>query len=185
MQQRRERVAEVFKQYDDQGTETDTESACWLAAKVESAGATPVVTPFPYSRIDPVQARVQCGDRAFDGLPLFDCPYTDAGGVTGTASIGVGELPPHWGTSEGQAFMEARRSNTHRAMVAVCGGDRYNMPPGLPLLNAGVAPDVHISPKSEPGGEARNIFDGGGRLYLLGGFERPFTSSRRPLARCC
>jgi hypothetical protein len=143
-----QRIASVFEQYDCQGvhrtgTDTDTASAYWLAETVRSAGPEPVVVPFSHRRIDPVQGCVEVGERRCDGLPLFDCAYTDAEGVTGqlgplgsTAPLAVGELPPQPRLPEAQAFMDARRNGDHRAMVAVCGGPRFGMPPGLTLMNA-------------------------------------------------
>lgn len=148
MNQIKERIAGIFKNYDHQGihrtgTETDTESAHWLAGEIQLMGLTPNLTRFTMDRIDSVQAKIQVGDQICDGFPLFDCSYTDERGITGhlgpvgsAAPIAVGELPPNWRLPEAQSFMEARSGSTHRAMVAVCGGPRFGLPPGIALLNA-------------------------------------------------
>lgn len=148
MNQIKERIAGIFKNYDHQGihrtgTETDTESAHWLAGEIQSMGLTPNLTRFTMDRIDPVQAGIQVEDRICDGIPLFDCSYTDGHGITGhlgpvgsAAPIAVGELPPNWRLPEAQSFMEARKRSVHGAMIAICGGPRFGLPPGPALLNA-------------------------------------------------
>ncbi len=148
MNQIKERISCTFRDYDRQGihrtgTETDTENAHWLAGEIQSAGLYPILTRFPIHRIDPVQAAIQVEDQICDGTPLFDCSYTDGRGITGrlgpigsAAPIAVGELPPNWRLPEAQRFMEARKKSAHLAMVAVCGGPRFDLPPGIALLNA-------------------------------------------------
>jgi len=148
MNQIKERIASIIKNYDHQGihrtgTVTDTESAHWLAGEIQSMGLTPNLTRFAMDRIDLVQAGIQVNDRICDGTPLYDCVYTDEVGITGhlgpvgsESPIAVGELPPNWRLPEARPFMEARKKSTHAAMVALCGGPRFGLPPGLALLNA-------------------------------------------------
>jgi hypothetical protein len=148
MNQIRKRISGIFETYDRQGihrtgTKTDTENAHWLAEEIQSAGLVPILSRFSLNRIDPVRASIEIEDRTCDGVPFFDCAYTDAAGIRGqlgsigsAAPIAVGELPPNWRLPEAQYFMKIRRGNAHRAMIAVCGGPRFGMPPGIALLNA-------------------------------------------------
>ena len=68
MNQVKERIAGIFKNYDQQGihrtgTGTDTQSAHWLAGEIQSTGAYPILTRFPIDRIDPVKAGMSAGRR--------------------------------------------------------------------------------------------------------------------------
>ncbi|MBW1698469.1 MAG: M28 family peptidase [Deltaproteobacteria bacterium] len=148
MDQIHKRVANIFKSYDDQGvhrtgTDGDAKNARWLAENIQSLGLNPVLSAISLNRIDPLQASIRIDDRACDGIPLFDCTYTDSKGISGPlgppgskASIAVEELPPNWRLTEARSFMKLRRQNTHKAMIIVCGGPRFGMPPGIALLNA-------------------------------------------------
>jgi len=139
-----ERIPRIFRDYDGQGfhrtgTEPDARSAHWLAEMIGRLGRHPVLTPFPFSRIDPVEAALQVGGRQIDGVPYYDCTYTDERGIrgrlgdlSGEARIAVGNP---WGR-ESKVFAEARRSNRFRAMVAVADGSGRSIAPGLILMNA-------------------------------------------------
>jgi len=144
----KKRIAGILENYDRQGihrsgTETDANNAGWLAEEIRSLGIDPILTEFALNRIDPIQVGIQVGERSCDGVPFFDCAYTDAIGITGqlgpvgsSAAIAVGEIPPNWRSPDAKPFLESRRKDQHRAMIAVCGGPKFGMPPGIALLNA-------------------------------------------------
>jgi hypothetical protein len=86
-------------------------------------------------------------DRRIEGLPLFDGGFTDAAGVSGAlghlgsdAPIALADVVPN--QQEAGALGEARRSNRHRAIVAVTRGLR----PGFCPSNA----DSFIAPFGPP-----------------------------------
>ncbi len=138
------RVEQIFRDYDSQGfhrtgTESDAQSAHWLAQMVEQRGQEPILTSFPFSRIDPMEASLQVGDRTVEGIPYFDCTYTDSNGIVGTlgdlssdATVAFGNP---WGPDAG-AFAEARQSNRFKAIIAIADGSGRNIAPGLILMNA-------------------------------------------------
>jgi hypothetical protein len=137
-------VEQIFKDYDRQGfhrtgTDTDTQSAHWLAEMIRQRGQEPILTSFPFSRIDPIEASIAIDSRKIEGVPYFDCTYTDVIGIKGKlgdlssdATIAFGNP---WG-SDARAFAEARQSNHFKAMVAVADGSHRNIAPGLILMNA-------------------------------------------------
>ena len=143
-----ERIARIFEAYDGQGihrtaSDGDARSARWLADEVRAAGVEPVLAPVPLDRLEPVEVRIEVGERSLEGIPLYDCGYTDADGVVGalgplgsSAPIGIGPLGSGAERPQAQAFQEARRAHAHRALVGLCDGPRFGMPPGPTLLNA-------------------------------------------------
>lgn len=138
------RIEQIFKDYDEQGfhrtgTETDTRNAHWLVETIKRMGQTPRLVSFPFSRIDPIKTTLRVGNREIEGIPYFDCEFTDSNGIrgrlgdlSGDALIAVGNP---WG-SEAKAFTEARRENRFRAMIAIADGSGRNISPGLILMNA-------------------------------------------------
>ena len=139
-----ERIKRIFEDYDAQGihrtgTETDALSAHWLAEMITQAGEEPILTPFPFSRIDTVKASLRVGDREIEGIPYFDGTFTDTHGIKGALGDLVSGMPVAvgnpWGT-EARAFTEARRENRFQAMVAIADGSDRNIAPGLILMNA-------------------------------------------------
>lgn len=143
-----QRIAQIIEEYDQQGshrtgTATDTNNAHWLAEKIKSFRLEPKVVGFSHSRLDAIQSRVQVDGRICEGVPLFDCTYTDSAGVTGklgllgsAADIIVAEVPPNLRQAEAKTFMAVRQHQSCQAMIALGGGKPFDMPPGFALVNA-------------------------------------------------
>ena len=86
-------IAEIINEYAEQGihrtgTEVDHHSADWLIQKIESLGVAATDTAFEFQRLQPITTQLVIGDAVVSGVPLYDCRYTDAVGLTGT----IGEL---------------------------------------------------------------------------------------------
>ena len=142
--ERASRVASAIEEYDRQGihrtaSDVDNRSGQWLLDRAWAAGADARLEPSPINRVDVHAAYVEAEGRRAEGLPLFDSTFTDAAGIVGRVA------PPEYGhpvalvvldgagiSSEGRAIDALRRSNTHRAVVAVTNGAH----PGLSPSNA-------------------------------------------------
>ena len=86
-------IAEIISEYAEQGihrtgTEVDHHSADWLIQKIESLGVAATDTAFEFQRLQPITTQLVIGDAVVSGVPLYDCHYTDAVGLTGS----IGEL---------------------------------------------------------------------------------------------
>ncbi len=148
------RIAEIIEQYDSQGfhrtgTEVDRGSALWLVERIQQLGIEAVLEPFPLSRVDPVQAYIQIGQRRVEGIPVFDGTFTDANGIKGTlgslgseADIALVQITPHLNTPKVKDFQTSRHSGRYKAIVASTHGQR----PGLAPINA----KDFVSPFSPP-----------------------------------
>ena len=133
------RAAKVIREYDAQGihrtaTEVDNRSARWLGKLVRSNGAAMSLIPFNISRVDPLAAYIQIGDRRIEGLPIFDAAFTEASGITGTlgplgsdAQIGLVEAPPN--AEYGPTYSKMRRETKHRAIVLITTGSAKGLSP--------------------------------------------------------
>lgn len=142
------RVSSVIEQYSRQGyhrtgSTTDLESGTWLANQVRRIGAEPLLTRFSVPIVEPVRGQLRVGERVVKGLPMFDCSYTAShgtsgrlGGLDSRADIGVGQLPPLWVLPGASEFQEARRHGAFRALIAICDGEAFGIPPGLTPANA-------------------------------------------------
>ncbi len=138
------RIAEIIEQYDSQGfhragTEVDRDSALWLVERIQQLGIEAVLKPFPLSRVDPVQAYIQIGQRRVEGIPVFDGTFTDAKGIQGTlgslgseADIALTQITPQLNTPKDKEFQTSRHSGRYKAIVASTHGQR----PGLAPINA-------------------------------------------------
>ena len=78
----RERISNVIGEYDAQGihrtaTTTDEASAHWLADHVRAAGLEPRLEGYDVHRLDPGECFLELDGRRIEGVPLFDCTYTD------------------------------------------------------------------------------------------------------------
>jgi hypothetical protein len=136
------RIGRVISEYGEQGfhrtaTEVDRRSGDWLFAEVRRIGLTPARESFAHNRIDPVTSRLNVGGRRIDGLPQFDCSFTNADGIKGRlgpigsdADIGLVEAPPN--SAAAGPLGDARRQQRHKAIVFVTRGAR----PGLCPSNA-------------------------------------------------
>ena len=138
------RVARAIEQYDAQGihrtaSEVDNQSGQWLMDQARAAGAEARLEPFRVDRVDIRAAYVEAEGRRAEGLPLFDGTFTDAAGVVGRVApaeyghpVALVVLDGAGISSEGRSIEALRRSNTHRAIVAVTNGAH----PGLSPSNA-------------------------------------------------
>jgi hypothetical protein len=155
---RSKRIASIIEEYDHQGihrtgTRTDTQNAYWLANQIKSLELQPILKDFTFDRLDVQVAEVQVGERKIEGIPLFDGTYTDQkettgrlGFLSGDAEIGIVQLPPFYYGEQGKTFMEARKGNQYRGLIAVSDGTVWKIPPGLTLLNA----DSYTKPFGPP-----------------------------------
>lgn len=146
MMEMKERIAAIIREYDAQGvhrtgTDVDDRSAAWLADRIRSLGVEPVVDTFEFRRVHIHDARCRVGNLDMEGVPLYDCHYTDAQGVTGSlgevgssADIGVAMTLPYAGSAGFARIAEARRQNMHRAILLVT--DERLPPDGVATLNA-------------------------------------------------
>jgi hypothetical protein len=135
------RAADVIRGYSDEGehrtaTAVDRASANAVLARARAAGATPLLEPFELSRIDPVAAFAEIDGRRIDGLPMFDGPFTGAGGVTGRIGPIGSDTPIAWTRIAPNGEAELRRmrdGSKHAGIVAVTVGGKT----GLCPVNAG------------------------------------------------
>ena len=142
------RIANILKAYDSQGihrtgTEVDRQSADWLAGEIKAIGAEPSLVALPHKRIDPICSELQVGDHTVEGVPLFDCTYTDSEGVTGRlgnltdgASIAICNIPPSPQSPEVIGLEEARRQEKFKAIVGICRPSPRGNIPGISPINA-------------------------------------------------
>jgi hypothetical protein len=127
------------------GTPVDNVSGDWLFEQVRRTGLIPARELFSLNRVDPVAGNLTIGARRIEGLPLFDCEYTDGitgklGALNSDAPIGIGEAAPN--TADTGAIGDARRQSKHKAIVLVTRGGR----PGLCPNNA----DAFLRPFGPP-----------------------------------
>ena len=138
------RAAAVIQAYDAQGfhrtaTDVDRRSGQWLSDQAARAGAETRLESFDIGRVDVRGAFVEAENRRADGLPFFDCGFTDAAGITGRVGPPEAKLPfalvvidSAGISSEGRSIQSLRRSTVHRGIVAVTEGGH----PGLSTSNA-------------------------------------------------
>lgn len=149
-----QRAARWLQAWDSQGihrtgTPGDEAGADWLLAEATACGAAPVIEPFPFDRIDPLETWLDIDGTRIEGVPVFDAPPTE--GVTGAmglagsgAAIAVAALPPR--VVYTQAWRDLRSEPRQRGLVVICEGEH----PGLGLLNAEQfnapygAPAIHV-----------------------------------------
>ena len=134
------------------GTASDEAGALWLTQEAAALGVEVTSEVFKLDRLEPVACYLELDSERISGVPAFDAPGTDAGGVTGTLSssahdeaILVARLSPR-SVYTGE-YERLRRDGAHRALVIVFTGAR----PGMGLLNAEHfrqpygAPTIHVS----------------------------------------
>ncbi|MBD3647201.1 MAG: hypothetical protein HUJ31_07045, partial [Pseudomonadales bacterium] len=139
-------IADIIREYSSQGvhrtgTPVDHESARWLAGRIESLGLEARLDEFDFERVLVHDARLLVGNLEIQGVPLYDCHYTDPDGITGrlgevgsNAEIGLMMALPYGATPQGQLLEEARLANAHRAIIVVT--DERLPPSGPATLNA-------------------------------------------------
>ncbi len=140
-----ERIDRIIREYSEQGdhrsgTDVDLASAEWLKTEITKLGVAHEEDRFSFRRINIERSALVLDGTVIEGVPLYDCTYTNAEGVVGAlgelgsgAEIGVLKSLPHLSTPGGQALMKARADSTHKAILVVT-DDR--MPPGTTLFNA-------------------------------------------------
>lgn len=140
------RIADVIRQYSAQGyhrtgTAVDTVSGAWLSDRIQDLGVPAFMDPITLDRVEILYASFQFDGIQVDGVPLFDCHYSDVNGITGTlgplgsyADIGVVMLPPSTSSAAHNQLDEIRRTNRHRAIVIV--SDTSYPSDGIATLNA-------------------------------------------------
>src|SRR3954470_19430902 len=64
-------------------TDGDNAGAEWLAAEAASLGADATIEKFSVERLDPVAAFLEIAGERIPGIPAFDAPATDSGGIEG------------------------------------------------------------------------------------------------------
>ena len=135
------RAADTIRAYSAEGhhrtaTAVDRGSADALLARARATGAAPSLQPFDLMRVDTAGGFVQIQGRRIDGLPMFDGPFTDAGGVSGGIGPIGADQPIGWTriAPNGEAALRRiREGSRHTAIVAVTVGGK----PGLCPVNAG------------------------------------------------
>ena len=140
------RIARIISDYAGQGnhrtgTAVDELSAVWLEQQISAHGVTPLRDSFPFQRLEVHRAQLLAGDLQLPGVPLYDCHYTDAAGISGhlgelgsAAEIGVAMASPFGAGPGHEAIEVARRANRHKAIVLVT--DQRLPAGGVATLNA-------------------------------------------------
>lgn len=140
-----QRVARIIKEYSEQGihrsgTAVDLASAAWFKDQMAQIGVAAEDEQFTFKRINILKAELVLDGRVIEGIPLYDCSYTGAEGLTGglgelgsDADIGVIVSYPYEVTPSGQALLKARKDGRHKAILVVTSSD---MPSGITLFNA-------------------------------------------------
>ena len=137
-----DRISQIIEEYDSQGfhrtgTDTDHESANWLAQKVHNLGLETVHEKFDLNRVIPISCNLTIDNRVIEGLPMFDCIPTDSAGISGSIGnagddVDIAIIEIHHGAAGyTDELMEARTSGRYKGIVAVTIGER----PGLMAIN--------------------------------------------------
>ena len=143
-EQRRERIADVFRLFHLQGshrtaTVVDHDSGQWLASQASRIGAEVTPRRFSLDRVDLHACFVESAGTTREGLPFFDGGFTSTDGVRGRigapgsgAPIVATTLDQAGISSEGRSIAALRNYPSIRAIVAVTEGGE----PGLCPSNA-------------------------------------------------
>jgi len=141
----KDRIARYISEYTEQGihrsgTAGDLANAAWLAEYISSLGLEPELEQFKFRRVRPLENSVTIGDEVAQAVPLYDCTFTDAGGVRGRlgeigsdADIGVVTAFPRASSPGGKALMKARKEGRHKAIIVITD---ERMPAGITPTNA-------------------------------------------------
>ena len=151
-------TAAILEAWDAQGvhrtgSDVDRHSARWLAELAREAGAEAACVAFSHDHREPKVATLESDGRAARGVPAFDAPDTEAGGLRGTlgplggpTALAVETVTPGWELPPGPALLESRRRGAHRGLILVAAGPKIGFPPGFALLNA----DAYAQPFGPP-----------------------------------
>ena len=137
-----QRISSVIQEYDSQGyhrtgTITDHLSANWLVDKISSIGLSATKETFPLHRVNPITSHIKVNNSIIEGLPMFDCQYTDESGIKGTiglygdnVDIAVFEMN-HGNIDYSEDLLDARQSGKYKAVIVLTMGET----PGLMAIN--------------------------------------------------
>lgn len=177
------RVERVLREYDAQGihrtgTEVDERCARWLADEARRLGAQSELEEMPFDRIDILEAYADLGGERFEGVPLFDAPFTGPEGISGKLVAAAPGTETELGylldvspdAAGGKAFLEHRRKTAQRGLIAVTRGESFGLAPGLALLNAESYEAPYGSPVIQLSSEAR------ARVEAAGGSDVRFVT---------
>ena len=140
------RIAEIIDEYAAQGihrtgTDVDNQSADWLMRRIEMLDVAATDTAFEFERLQPITTQLSLAGSTISGVPLYDCRYTDANGITGSigeldshADIGVIMALPFDSAPNVRRLRAARKEGRHKAIVVVT--DSRLPEEGVALLNA-------------------------------------------------
>ena len=147
MMNQNQRISKIIQEFDAQGwhrtgTETDHQSARWLAEKGSALDLELELERFEFNRVVPKECYLEVDGRRIQGLPFFDGGFTSPEGISGRigpvgsgVEIGLGEVVRSsgpLGAGPNEEFQKSRRSAGHQALVAVTVGGK----PGLMATNA-------------------------------------------------
>ena len=137
-----QRISSIIQEYDSQGyhrtgTITDHLSADWLIDKISSIGLSATKEAFPLNRVNLITSYIKINDSIIEGLPMFDCLFTDENGIQGTiglyghdVDIPVFEMN-HGNTNYSEDLLDARQSGKYKAVIVLTLGET----PGLMAIN--------------------------------------------------
>lgn len=150
-----ERIGRIISEYAAQGihrtgTEADTRSAEWMRDYFAGLGVEASLDPLPMMRVIVDNAKLVTPTFEQDGVPLFDCDYTDDKGVSGVLvdlanepeilpehPIGVVMVPPSTSSPQHTLLDQARRRGRYRSMRALLVVSDLSYPPdGAAVINA-------------------------------------------------
>jgi hypothetical protein len=191
-----ERVERILREYDAHGihrtaTEGDVRSAQWLLEEAKRHTPNAELETVPFSRIDVVECFVEVAGQRLEGVPLFDAPFTGPEGIRGRlgplndagTTIGWGEVSPS--ADGGPGFIDHRRATTQKALVLATGGARFDLPPGLALLNAAGYREPYGPPGVQLSSETRDVLAGaaGSEVRVVVHATRADVEAHNVLAR--
>ena len=143
---RESRIADIIREYSAQGyhrtgTAVDTVSGAWLSDRIQDMGVMPFMDPIELDRVNVLYASFDFGNLTIEGVPLYDCAYTDVAGITGRlgdlgsdADIGVIMLPPSTSSPAHTRLDEVRHTTRHKGIIIV--SDSSYPLDGIATLNA-------------------------------------------------
>ena len=132
-----ERIAQIISEYAGQGihrtgTDVDNRSAEWMRERFAALGIEASLDPLPMLRVEIDEGRLVTPLFEQEGVPLYDCAYTDAAGVSGVlvelgpensahpaGSIGVVRIPASTQSSGHTLLDQARRQGRYTALLVV------------------------------------------------------------------
>ena len=152
-----QRISTIIREYSAQGnhrtaTQVDNLSGQWLADRITQLGVDATLQPFSIDQVNVISARLHWDGGVIEGVPAYDCNYTDGEGLQGSmgelnsgADIGVIMSAANGPISA--SIRTARNSGAHKAIVVVTtdsmpaqgttviNADNFTDPFGPPVLH--------------------------------------------------